>query len=47
MLGKVDIFTRELRKRWHLLLIARVVQPINGNQQDIFPRPHIAVAQIA
>ncbi len=47
MLGKVNVLIGKLRQRWHLLLKARVVQPVNGDQQDVLTLAHVTVAQIA
>ena len=47
MLGKVNVLIGKLRQRWHLLLKAGVVQPVNGDQQDVLTLAHVTVAQIA
>ena len=47
MLRKGDVLIRERRQCGHLLLVARIVQTINGDQQNVLPAAHVAIAQIA
>ena len=47
MLGKVNVFFREPGQRRHVLLKARVVKIIDGNQQHVITGTEIAVTQFA
>ena len=47
MLSEYDVVLSEFSQGRHLLLIARIVQAIDGNQQHVLTAPHVAIFQIA